>query len=344
MKISASVGASKTPGQKRDFSFNPQDQVVLNAGTASLDNVRDDVSTDKLKLVGGLKPNDQGDFFYAPGTAGFHGANAFVGAAKVLDAFEKAYGQPVKWATGESQLKIHADKGEMLNAYYDRSKGGLFFFHATDPVNKKVVYSADSGEVTGHECAHAILDAVRPNYLNSWSPDPGGFHESFGDVMALFCSLQEPAVLDKVVEQTGGDLKKPNLSAALGEEMGIIINHTAGKNATGGDYTRNAINDFLWQDPRTLPKNAPPDKLSSEPHSYSRLWTGAVYDLLAAMVEENLSRQQGPRQAIQAAAQEGLEMLGRLLRKAPKAGFTYQQMASAFVQSDREFNQGKEPT
>lgn len=328
----------------RSFSYNPQDRAVMPATTTTLAGVQEDASTDKLKISGGLKPNAEGDFVYAPDQPGFHAANAFAGAYKVLHAFEAAYGSPIKWSTGKAQLEIHPDEGQMLNAYYDRRRGGLFFFHAVDPVNKKVVYSADSGEVTGHECAHAVLDAVRPKYMNSWSPDPGGFHESFGDVMALFTTLQEPAVLDKVLEQTGGDLSKPNISAALGEEMGIIINHTAGKNATGGDYTRNAINNFVWQDPSSLPQNAPPDQLSSEPHSWSRLWTGAVYDLLQALVADNLARQgqnKNPRQALIEAAQEGLQMYGRLMRKAPQAGFTYQQMATAFIRSDQEFNAGK---
>ncbi|MBT9584958.1 hypothetical protein IV102_16565 [bacterium] len=334
---------------QRAFSYNPQDSVVMEPGQTQLDSVqlgaaaKPDLNTDKFKLVGGLAPNSEGQFVFPQTEPGFHRANAFASVVKTLADFEKAYGQPVQWATGNQRLSLSADGGEMLNAYYSRRDGGLFFFHSTDPVNGKVVYGADSGEVSSHECGHAILDAVRPKYMGSWSPDPGAFHESFGDVIALFRSLQEPAVVDKVLAQTAGDLSKPNMAAALGEEMGIIINHTSGKNSTGGDYTRNALNDFVWQDPSTLPKNAPPDQLSREPHSFSRVWTGAVYDILEALVKDRLAQPNPPdiKTALRESAVEGMELYGRLMRKAPKAGFAFRQMANAFVQSDLELNGGR---
>ncbi|MFN8610114.1 MAG: hypothetical protein U0931_21405 [Vulcanimicrobiota bacterium] len=324
----------------KEFSYNPQDSVSLEAGTTRLQ-VREDGSTDKLKVMGGLAPNDQGQFVYAGGDSRFHGANAFASAARTLALFEQAYGEPIGWSTGRPQLEIHPDNGQVLNAFYSRDDKGLFFFHSTDPVTGKVVYGADSGEVTSHETGHAILDAIRPGYMSSWSGDAAGFHESFGDVLAILTVMQDDRVLSKMAEQTGGDLRQPNLVAALGEELGITINHTAGKNATGGDFTRNAINDFVWQAPSSLPETAPPDKLSSEPHSWSRLWTGAVYDVLGELVKERLTDSPDVKAALSGARDELTEMYGRLMRQAPKGGFKYKQMAAAFIQSDLDQNGGK---
>ncbi|MBT9587974.1 hypothetical protein IV102_31855 [bacterium] len=332
--------AASKPMKEVDFSYNPQDQVVLDPGTTRV-KVGDDLSNGKIQLVGGLQPNLEGSYVYDRHDARFHGANAFAAVAKTQALFEEAYGQPIAWATGKPQLEVHADNGNVLNAFYSRDDGGLFFFHSTDPVTQRVVHGADSGEVTGHECGHAILDAIRPGYMSSWSGDAGGFHESFGDVVAMLVSLQDPRVLDKVAEQTGGDMKKPNMAAALGEELGITINHTAGKNATGGDYTRNAINHFTWKKPSSLPHTAPPEQLSTEPHSWSRLWTGAVYDVFSDMVQQNLAGQPNVAAAISQAANELLGMYGRLMKMAPKGSFTYKQMAAAFIQSDLELNQGK---
>lgn len=328
------------PRQTKEISYNPQDTVVMQPGTTTIE-VSPEASTDKLRLKGGLIPNEEGQFVYPKSDPRFHGANALAAVSKTLNLFEKAYGQSVRWATGRDQLDIHPDNGQTLNAFYSRKDKGLFFFHSTDPVTQQVVHGADSGEVTSHEGGHAILDAIRPGYMSSWSGDAGGFHESFGDVMAMLTSMQDPRVLQEVANQTGGDLRKPNLLAALGEELGITINHTAGKNATGGDYTRNAINDFVWQKPSSLPHNAPPDKLSSEPHSWSRLWTGAVYDILEQLTQERMQESPDMVSALAGARDELTEMYGRLMRHAPKGGFSYKQMAAAFLQSDLEENDGK---
>lgn len=298
------------------------------------------VQTSTVRLKGELKPK-AGSYVYEEEDRRFFAANSFAAVVKALDVFQSAYGEPISWATGKPELEVTADAGKMLNAYYSRQDGGLFFWHDTDPVTGQVVHSAASGEVVAHEAGHAILDALRPGYFSTWSPDPGAFHESFGDILALLVSLKDERVLDRVVEQTGGDLSKPNLAAALGEQLGSTINHAAGKNVTGGDYTRTAINQFVWQDPNTLPDTGPPEQLTPEVHNFSRLWTGAYYDMLKGIVDQSLAAGQSPREAIARGADESLKMLGRLLRFAPEGDFRFADMAGSLIQSEQELNQGK---
>ncbi|MBT9585771.1 hypothetical protein IV102_20690, partial [bacterium] len=116
------------------------------------------------------------------------------------------------------------------------------------------------------------------------------------------------------------------------------INHSAGHNVTGGDYTRNAINSLLWQDPAGLPDSAPPDQLSSEVHNFSRLWTGAFYDVLTGICDEKRGRGLDPRTAISETADEGLAMLARLLKASPEGNFSYGDMANALLKSEFEGN------
>src|SRR5262249_45769943 len=47
---------------------------------------------------------------------------------------------------------------------------------------------------------------------------------------------------------------------------------------------RNAVNTFFYRDPDTLPTTAPATSLSSEPHSFSRVFTGAFFEALAGML------------------------------------------------------------
>lgn len=325
-----------------EFSYNPQDSFVLPASTTSVSGVTagKGVSTEKVKLRGGLAPVE-GRYVYSPEDRRHYAANAFAAVNKAVAIFEKAYGAPVQWATQRSQLEVTADAGQQLNAYYSRWEGGLFFFHSPDAQTKETVYSAGSGEVVVHEAGHAILDAIRPGYFEAWSPDAGAFHEAFGDILALLVSLKDERVLDRVVEQTQGDLKRPNLAAALGEQLGRAINHGAGKDVTGGDYTRNAINSLVWQDPNTLPDSAPHDQLSSEVHSYSRLWTAAFYDVLCGICQTKQAEGMDARSALAETANEGLAMLARQMKAAPEGNFTYRDMANALLQSESDANNGK---
>ncbi|MEW6280934.1 MAG: hypothetical protein AB1758_20130 [Candidatus Eremiobacterota bacterium] len=324
-----------------EFSYNPQDGVVLEPGTTVIRGVRPGPSVEKARLGSGAPAPRNGNYVYSPQERGFHGANALAAVARTIEIFEKALGEPIKWAFRGQQITIHPDGGQMINAYYSRQDGSLNFFHDTDPVTGRTFYSGDSGEVVAHETGHAILDGLRPGYLSTWSPDPGAFHESFGDVLAMLACLQDDRVVARVVEQTGGDLSRPNIAANLGEELGVAINHASGENVTGGDYTRTAINKFVWQDPSTLPERGGPDQLGSEVHDFSRLWTGAMYDVIKGITDDNMQKGMGAAEALKAASTEGLQLYAGLMRTAPRGDHTYRDMAVALLQADRQFHDGK---
>jgi hypothetical protein len=321
-----------------DFSYNAQDAVVMSPETIKL-NVTAGPASDQVKLSKTIKP-ENGAYVFDNKDPRYHAAVAFSAAEKTVETFEKALGDNVKWAFGGKQLGVKADAGTDFNAYYSRQSGDLNFFHDTDPKTKQVLFSADSGEVVSHETGHAILDAMRPGYLSSWSPDPAAFHESFGDVMGMLMTLQDDASVKQLAQQTGGDLSKPNLLAATGEQLGIGINDSVGKNVTGGDYVRNAINDFTWQDPSTLPDRGDATHLGSEAHSFSRLWTGAFYDVLTEMTNQHMKAGMSAEQALKATGNEALNLYANLFKTAPKGDFTYRDMAKALMAADTQYGKG----
>ncbi|HEY4000044.1 MAG TPA: hypothetical protein VGO93_14310 [Candidatus Xenobia bacterium] len=336
----ASAGPTSPSGQDAVFVLNPQDAVVMQPGPFTVSDVSDGPHTEKVVVQGGLKPVS-GQYVYPTTDPQYHGAVSFAACARTVETFSKALGHPINWAFKSPQLNVIPDDGEMLNAYYQRQNHSLHFFHATDTKTNQVVWSSDSGEVVSHETGHAILDGLRPAYLSSWSSDPPAFHESFGDVMAMMVTLQDDTVLQKLVDQTGGDLSKPNLVANLGEQLGIAINDNAGKNVTGGDWTRNAINDFTWIDPDTLSKSGDATHLGSEAHSFSRLWTGAIWDVMKGMTDGYLQQGQKPFDAIRQADNDMLNLYANLFKTAPQGNFTYRTMAKALVQADKQYDNGK---
>ena len=336
-------GGGKTPeGPKGDveFSYNPQDQVHMEPGTTIVHDVGNGPSVEKAAIKSDFPSPKNDSYVYDTSDSRYYAANTFSATAKTIEVFEEAYGEPIQWAFRSPQLTVNPDKGEMLNAYYSRNEGSINFFHSFDNVFNRDVYSGGSGEVVAHETGHAILDGLRPGYLGTWSPAPGGFHESFGDVLAMLVSLGDERVLDKVIEQTGGDLSQPNVAAYLGEELGMAINNSQGSNVTGGDYTRNAINDFQWQDPSTLPGRAPHDQLSKQVHSYSRLWTGSFYDVFQGMHQSYMDGGMDAKEALAAARDEGLKLYGALMHEAPHGNHTYRDMAEALLRADANANGG----
>jgi len=329
-----------------EFSYNSQDQLVFEPTTTVVHDVKmgkNGPETPRVKLGRSeLQPNADDKFVFDQGKKEFTGAVTFSTVNKTLEMFEGAYGGKVPWGGRGEQIKLVPDGGEMLNAYYSRRDNSLNFFHAFDPVNNTTVMTGESGEVVSHEVGHAMLDGIRPGYLSAWSPDPGGFHESFGDCIAMFMATQDDRVCERVAQETGGDLTKHNCLSATGEELGQVINNASGKNSTGGNYVRDAINDFKWQDPSTLPSRpSNSNELSTEVHSWSRLFTGAVYDVMTGIVNRNIENGMEPAAAIKSAGSEMISLYGNLFKEAPKGDFTYEQMANSLLKADAKYMDGR---
>lgn len=338
-------GFIAAPSGSVKMSWNPQDGTVMEPGTYTVNKLNADISTDKLKLNGTATPAADGSYVVSKDSPDFTKVVAFAAAANTVDIFTKAYGE-IHWAFGSDKLKINADVAEQFNANYQRGDHSVNFYHAQDPVTGAMVYSGRSGEVVAHEVGHAILDSIRPQYHNTWSAEPKAFHESFGDVTAFLATLQDDSVVAKVAAQTGGDLSKLNIASATGEELGKGINDKAGWNRTGGDWVRNLNNNLKWSDPDSLPtppSGSHPDSsvVTSECHNFSRIWSGAVYDVIKGITNDNLKAGMDPATALKAASTEGIQMYARLMKAAPEGDFTYKDMANAFIASDKSGNGGK---
>src|SRR5262249_48385046 len=108
------------------------------------------------------------------------------------------------------------------------------------------------------------------------------FHEAMGDISAMLSALQVSSFRQAAFAETGGVLNRSSRLSRLAEQLGAAI-RAGHPDAVDSDSLRNAANSFFYRDPQTLPPAAPASQLSSEPHSFSRVWSGAFLDLLAAI-------------------------------------------------------------
>jgi hypothetical protein len=266
---------------------------------------------------------------YQPGTAQFRYWATAAALRRTANFWGGLVPPTTRWRVGAS-LPVTLDGGVDLNAFYTRGgfgdTPGLHFFH--DSVGGRTYFSSESPDVACHEMGHAVLDALRPQLWNAQSIEAAAFHESFGDMTALLSSLQVASFARAVVDEKQGTLTRSSRLSRLAEQLGaaIRIQHP---DAVSPDCLRNAANSFFYRDPQTLPPSAPASQLSSEPHSFSRVFTAAFLDVLAVIFKAqgtpSTTKNLGP------ATQDAARLLVGGVLEAPVVPDYYSQVAAHMI-------------
>jgi hypothetical protein len=220
---------------------------------------------------------------YELGTTNFRFYATAAALRRTADFWAKIVPAGTKWQIGAT-LPVNVDSGVDLNAFYTRGDfqdtPGLHFFH--DTVGGRTYFSGESPDICCHEMGHAVLDSIRPQLFDAQTIEAAAFHESFGDMSAILSALQVPSFRQQVILETSGTLNRTSRLSRLAEQLGAAIRFQH-PDLADPDCLRNACNSFFYRDPQTLPPSAPASALSSEPHSFSRVFTAAFLDSLAGM-------------------------------------------------------------
>ncbi|MEZ6062997.1 MAG: hypothetical protein R3C19_21840 [Planctomycetaceae bacterium] len=129
----------------------------------------------------------------------FHAQNVYAIVMKTLSRFEFALGRRVSWQLRSHQLKVAPHAFAMANAFYSRSDEGLFFGYFRS--NGRTVLTALSHDIVAHETTHALLDGLRPRFMDLSSADQAAFHEGFSDIVALLSVFAQKEIVRTVFEQ-----------------------------------------------------------------------------------------------------------------------------------------------
>ncbi len=271
------------------------------------------------------KPAPQPDQYH-PGTAQFRYWTAAEALRRGAD-FWAARVPLTNWEVGPT-LNVILDKSVDLNAYYDRK--ALNFFHGPSPGG--TVFSGESPDVVCHEMGHAILDSFKPQLWGAASDETAAFHELFADISAILSALQLQSLRTAILTDTGGHLYTNSRLSRLAEQLGAAI-RAQQPDAVDPDCLRNAVNSFLYRDPNSLPPSAPASQLSSEAHSFSRVFTGAFYEALGSLLAVAASDSSLPtEQELLAVANDLAGILVTAIKQAPVVANWYAQVASGMVQ------------
>lgn len=187
----------------------------------------------------------------------FHAQNVYAIVMRTLARFEYALGRRVSWSFSGHQLQIAPHAFAEANAFYSKRDRALLFGYfpkrrspqaanngnaAGAPVVGKGaakdtpwVFTCLSHDIVVHETTHALLDGLRQRYTDPSSPEQAGFHEGFGDVIAMLSIFSLPGVVERVIDLGSPDegdtnrISRKNLTVealrksiitGLGEEFG----------------------------------------------------------------------------------------------------------------------------
>lgn len=353
MNISSSAAKAS-----RTFTYNPQDRAVGPDQTVNLE-VRDGNGKPETDTVvfankkavfdpfGNLRDivddpnrtlpkNESGNYDYPLGHEHHTDSAAFASSALTVEKYnaklKELTGKEISWAFGEAQLQVSPETGNWPNAFYARELKGVHFFDHKD------TSTGDSGEVGSHEVGHAILDAIRPGYLEGVGTETGAFHEAFGDMLSQVMTLSNDQAISKIVSETGGtgDLSsKRNSLSDVGEDFGNVL-------GLGNGGIRTTLNTFKYADPATLPEHGDENQLGSEVHDFARLYAGAFYDVLDGISDANRAAGMSPEQALKSAGEEAWNLIVGQAENAPNGSeATYKELAAGLIDADKRFNGGK---
>jgi hypothetical protein len=310
-----------------------------------LRDIQPGLSNDQLMIQDseglGAQPNDnEGNYMYSVGSLEFDQVGAFFYINRTLRMYERYLSRLISWAFEGRRLRIDPHAGTQPNAYYSENEQKLAFF--SFDVRGKRIHTSQSPDVVCHEAGHAILDGIRDLYNESFGLASGGIHESFGDISSIAVALQNRSLVSRLIEITGGNLRRDNLVSHLAEELGTGI-HNLDQDPRNDKvfYLRNAFNNFT-DVPYDQLEFFPEDEittLGSEGHNYSRLFTGTFYDILIGIYEK-LSAQFGQHAAMPMAADIAGRLVCQGLEIGPVGEHSYSDLARAMLDANRIYFNG----
>src|SRR5262249_9142538 len=137
----------------------------------------------------------------------FHAQNVYAIIMRTLAQFEFALGRRATWGSDGHQIHVAPHAFADANAFYSREDRAIFFGYFWG-ASGKPVYTCLSHDVVAHETTHAILDGLRPRFLEPSTPDQAAFHEGFADVVALLSLFSLNDVVSALLDtNVGGDRK-----------------------------------------------------------------------------------------------------------------------------------------
>jgi hypothetical protein len=269
----------------------------------------------------------------------FRAQNVYAIAARTLAAFEFALGRRLDWETDSHQLYIVPRAFVEANAHYAREDRGLFFGYLPRR-DGSTLYTCLSHDIVCHETTHAILDGLRPRFLEPALPDQAAFHEALADIVAIFSVFSLSEVLEFALGKAN---PKGRISMSEFDDERIARNLLFGVAEEFGEATTGVRGSALRRSKQLKPGawwRSDPE--FEEPHRRGELLVAAVIDAMARIWIGRLAAIELEGQVDRArAAEEGATaarhvqtMVIRSLDYAPAVELEFEDVLEAIIVAD----------
>lgn len=191
--------------------------------------------------------------------------NSWATAVDTLDLFQQplGLGREIPWAFEGSRLRILPHAIYEANAFYSRDTRALHLGYFTGR-DGQLVKTALSHDVIAHETGHAVLDGLRPYYLDAHEPETGAFHEFLGDLAAMLTMFRDARPVAEIARaDTFGALV-----SSLAPQVGFGVYGEADRS-----FLRSARNKLTYRDVANEP----------EIHRRSQVLSGFAFDAMEAI-------------------------------------------------------------
>jgi hypothetical protein len=247
----------------------------------------------------------------------FHQVNVWAILQRALDFFESGFGlgRRVSWGFDGNRLIVvpHAGPGE--NAFYDRASKSLQFYYFDRDGER--IFTCLSTDIIHHEFGHAVLDGIRPFYIEAIAPETAAFHEFIGDLTAILIALRNNAFRDVLIAETKGDLRRESTLSRVAEQFG--------RHVRDQPYLRSGRNELTMKDIAG----------DQRPHYMSQVLTGAMFDILIRLSRHYVGvRGRTVRQAFWETIQRMQNMAVQPLDLLPPVDVTFRDYALAVLRAE----------
>lgn len=219
-------------------------------------------------------PAKDGHFdHFEVGTTEFEAAHMYGTLRWVLDIWETYFERTIHWSFSDHYARL--ELVPWLN--WDNAHSGFGFIEmgfGRDDKGQKFPYNLNF-DVLAHELGHTLLYSVigMPDDDRA-TAEFFAFHETASDMVAIVSVLHFNSVLDHLLNQTGGNLYAQNELNRIGEE-------------SSSRQIRMASND-LKMNQVPSPDTPLSDLSNKQIHDMSLPLTGALFDLLVEVFQQNL--------------------------------------------------------
>ncbi len=179
-----------------------------------------DLNDPDILMQSGLEPTES--------DPRFHQQMVYAVAMRTLENFERALGRRLEFRRpGHTKLRLlpHAFHG--ANACYAPELNAILFgyFRADrkEPgpnLPGQTVFTCLSHDIIVHELTHAVVDRLRPFFMEPSNPDVLAFHEGFADIVALFQHFTFQEFLRNEIQKTRGDIRAGDVLVNLARQFG----------------------------------------------------------------------------------------------------------------------------